>query len=186
MKKQVIVLGLSLFCFSIAFSQSGSKSQSSYNSAIGGRFGTGYDDLFSASYKRFLSGGPGAIELNLGLKPSYTYNYYYNGGNVSDGITMMNLSAAYEYHVPISAVPGLAWFVGGGLGFNWAFTTNDNYRGFGLNIFPTGGADYKFGNIPLDVSVDIRPRIRLASPSSYDYESFYFPDFGFSARFTID
>ena len=47
-----------------------------YHSAIGLRIGTGYSDLFSASYKVFLSDGPGALELNLGVKPAYSYAAY--------------------------------------------------------------------------------------------------------------
>ena len=45
--------------------------------------------------------------------------------------------------------------------------------------FPTGGADYKFGKIPLDVSVDIRPTFRVASPTYYNYENFISRILGF-------
>ena len=181
MKKSIILFCLTLFCFLAAFSQT------TYHSAIGLRIGTGYDDLFSASYKIFLSDGPGALELNLGVKPPYTSTGY--PGNVSynsSNITMMSFSASYQYHVPIAALPGFQWFVGGGLSLTNTFSDLDGYNGFGMGIFPTGGADYKFGKIPLDVSVDIRPTFRVVSPTYYDYENFYFPDFGFSARYTIN
>jgi hypothetical protein len=183
MKKSVILFCASLFCFLTSFSQN----NSTYHSAIGLRIGTGYDDLFSASYKVFLSGGPGALELNLGVKPPYSYDSYPgNPSYSSSNITMMSFSASYQYHVPIAAVNGLQWFVGGGFSLTNTFSDLDGYNGIGFGLFPTGGADYKFGNIPLDVSVDIRPTFRVASPTYYDYENFYFPDFGFSARFTIN
>ncbi len=70
MKKSVALFCFSLLCSLAAFSQN----TSTYHSAIGLRIGTGYDDLFSASYKIFLSDGPGALELNLGVKPPYTYD----------------------------------------------------------------------------------------------------------------
>jgi hypothetical protein len=181
MKIKLICLSLTIVCFTSAFTQT------TYQSAIGLRIGTGYSDLFSASFKTFLSGGPGALELNLGVKPSYTYTYG-NPGNPSyynSDITMMSFSASYQYHVPITALDGLQWFVGGGLTLTNTFSDQDGYNGIGLGIFPTGGVDYKFGNIPLDVSVDIRPTFRIASPTYYNYESVYFPDFGFSARYTL-
>ena len=183
MNRALFTFCLVLCIISTCFSQT-----TTYHSAIGIRFGTGYADLFSASYKTFLAGGPGALELNLGVKPSYTYSYgnpgvpsYYN-----DDITMMSFSASYQYHIPINAVPGLQWFVGGGFTLTNTFSENSDYDGIGFGLFPTGGADYKFGKIPLDVSVDIRPTFRVASPPYYNYENFYFPDFGFSARYTIN
>jgi hypothetical protein len=185
MKKSAILFCAALLCFFASFSQS--NTNSTYHSAIGLRIGTGYDDLFSASYKVFLSGGPGALELNLGVKPPYTYDGYPGNPSYNNSdITMMSFSASYQYHVPIAAVAGLQWFVGGGFSLTNTFSDLDGYDGIGFGLFPTGGADYKFGNIPLDVSVDIRPTFRVASPTYYDYENFYFPDFGFSARFTIN
>jgi hypothetical protein len=179
MKKTLVMVSLALITFSFAFSQT------TYQSAIGLRIGTGYSDLISASYKTFLSGSPGALELNLGVKPAY--NYYPGGLGYYDyaNITIMSFSASYQYHIPIVRVPGLQWFVGGGFTVTNSFSGNSNYSGIGFALFPTGGVDYKFGNIPLDVSVDIRPTFRITSPAYYNYENFYFPDFGFSARFTI-
>jgi hypothetical protein len=179
MKKSIVLVNF-LFLFLLT-----SSAQTTYHSAIGLRIGTGYADLFSASYKVFLSDGPGALELNLGVKPPYTYGVY-GYPYTNDDITMMSFSASYQYHFPIQAVPGLQWFIGGGLTLTNTFTDVDGYSGIGFGLFPTGGADYKFGKIPLDVSVDIRPTFRVASPTYYDYENFYFPDFGFSARYTIN
>jgi hypothetical protein len=159
-------------------------SQTTYQSAIGLRIGTGYYDLFSASYKTFLSSSASAIELDFGVKPATNYN---TGCCVveDNGNTMISFSASYQYHVPIVSLPGLQWFIGGGLALTNTFSDNSSYRGIGLGIFPTGGADYKFAKIPLAVSVDIRPTFRVASPAYYNYENFYFPDFGFSGRYTF-
>ncbi|MFT4024308.1 MAG: hypothetical protein QM664_11050 [Flavihumibacter sp.] len=54
-------------------------------------------------------------------------------------------------------MPGLQWYIGGGVAAYNSFSNKDYYRGFGLGLFPTGGVDYKFGNIPLNVSADFRP-----------------------------
>lgn len=180
MKKTLIILSLALFCTPFAFSQ-----VTTYHSAIGLRIGTGYSDLFSASYKVFLTGGPGAIELDLGIKPATNYRTGCCVLENSDN-TITSFSGSYQYHVPITAVPGLQWFVGGGFTLINTISDYDGYSGIGLGLFPTGGADYKFRKIPLDVSVDIRPTIRVASPQYYNYDNFYFPDFGFSARYTLN
>ena len=182
--KKALLFALLLSCFSGVFSQT------TYHSAIGIRLGTGYADLISASYKTFLAEGPGAIELDFGVKPATNYR---TGCCVIDSYdnTIMSFSGSYQYHVPISSVPGLQWFVGGGFLLTNTFTNNSfpgdsEYSGIGFGLFPTGGADYKFAKIPLNLSVDIRPTIRVASPHYYNYDNFYFPDFGLSARFTLN
>jgi hypothetical protein len=178
MKKALILVSLSVCCVASSFSQT------NYHSAIGLRIGTGYSDLISASFKTFIS-GPGALEFNLGVKPATDYR---TGCCVlnNSSYTILSFSASYQYHFPVPAVPGLQWFVGGGFTLTNTFSGNSDFSGIGLALFPTGGADYKFGKIPLDVSVDMRPTFRVASPPLYNYENFYFPDFGFSARYTIN
>lgn len=178
MKRPLIILSMAIIYFNTA------SSQTTYHTAIGVRLGTGYSDLLSLSLKTFISDGPGALEFNLGVKPATDYVTGCCNMDYSD-VTMISFSASYQYHVPITAVPGLQWFVGGGFTLNNTFSGNSNYSGIGLGMFPTGGGDYKFGKIPLDVSIDIRPTFRITSPSYYNYENFYFPDFGFSARYTI-
>jgi hypothetical protein len=177
MKKTFPVLCFFICCFTRSFSQT------TYHSAIGLRIGTGYSDLFSASYKVFLANGPGALELNLGFKPGMEAGCCVPNDSRN---TIMSFSASYQYHVPIQSLPGLQWFAGAGFTLTNTFSENSNYNGIGVGLFPTGGADYKFGGIPLDVSIDIRPTFRIVSPTYYNYENFYFPDFGFSARYTIN
>ncbi len=179
MKKRSILISLSIYCFSVAFSQT------VYHSAIGIRLGTGYYDLVSASYKTFLYDSPGAVEFNLGVQPATHYSTGWCGLNYNNS-TIMSFSASYQFHFPITPVPGLQWFLGGGLILTNTFASNSDYSGIGFGLFPSGGADYKFGKIPLAVSADIRPTFRIASPRLYNYDNFYFPDFGFSARYIIN
>ena len=150
-------------------------SQNTYKTAVGLRVGDGYYDLISASLKTFIGDSPGAVELNIGFR---NYGYY--------GFSWFNLSASlsYQYHFDISAVKGLKWFVGAGATAFNTFSSYKDYKGFGLGIFPTAGADYKFANIPLDVSFDIRPTIGIIKPYTY-YDNFYLGNVGVSARYTI-
>ena len=169
MKKSIFILVSALLAVVSGFSQS------KYQSAAGLRIASGYADVISASFKTFIGESPSAVELNLGLKPGY--------GNYD--VFNLSLSASYQYHFPIAQVDGLQWFVGGGLIGYRSFSSYSQYRGFGLGIFPTGGIDYKFAAIPLNLSADLRPTIRIAAPEYYDYSNFYFGNFGVSARYTF-
>jgi hypothetical protein len=155
-----------------------SVAQSTYKSAIGGRFSNGYFDAVSGSYKTFVT-QHGALEFNLGFR-GRSYGSF-------DWVTVA-FSAAYQHHFDIKPVPGLRWFVGGGLSVYNSFSNDERYRGFGMGIFPTGGIDYKFSNIPLNLTADIRPTISIADPydDNYNgYKSFNGGNFGVAVRYTF-
>jgi hypothetical protein len=151
--------------------------QTTYDNSIGIRLGTGYYDIFSASFKTFISSSPSALEFDLGFKPQ-SYGYGLDAFNLS-------FSAAYQYHFDIAAVPGLRWFIGGGLSaYNTFVSSNQYYQsGFGMGVFPTGGADYKIAKIPLAVSLDFRPTFGFVRPN--DYYSYDYFSLGLSARYTF-
>lgn len=165
-----------VFVFSFCMFSAQAQEGSSYKSGIGLRAGGGYYDLIAASYKTFLT-DPGALELNLGFRPYAGIYSSYNWFNLS-------FSASYQHHFPIGSIEGFKWFVGGGATAFNTFSNYDDYRGFGLGVFPTGGVDYKFANIPLNVSADFRPTIALIKPYSY-YSSFYAGNVGASVRYTF-
>lgn len=151
---------------------------SGYKNAIGIRAGGGYYDLISASYKTFIT-EQGAIELNLGFRPEvYRGLSDYNQFHVA-------FSAAYQHHFDIKPVEGLRWFIGGGATVYNTFSSNKDLRGVGVGLFPTGGADYKFNNIPLNVSADFRPTFAIVKPDYYHYSTFTANNFGVSARYTF-
>ncbi len=170
MKKRLLILVCSFGMLVSASAQDGD-----YKSAIGGRVGPSYSSFdIAGSYKFFIT-KPGAIELNVGVRP-YTYSH---------SALDLTFSASYQHHFPIGNVEGLKWFVGGGLspvlGVGDYYDYYDRKR-FGLEIFPTGGADYKFGNIPLNVSVDFRPTIALNDR----YGRSFYPSAGASVRYTLN
>jgi len=184
MKKLICIVIVALGFSSAAFSQSKSSNpsfnSSNYTSGIGVRLGTAYYDIFSASFKTFLAETPGALELNLGFRPQ-TYHY---GGNGYD-VLYLSFAASYQYHFDIKPVPGFKWFIGGGISMYNAFVSDNSAysSGFGLGLFPTGGVDYKFSTIPLDLSADLRPTFGLTRPNdAYDY---FTVNFGVSARYTF-
>jgi opacity protein-like surface antigen len=154
---------------------------STYKSAVGIRLSGGYYDLISASLKTFIT-QQGALEFNLGGHGDEGFGYRW---------FVLSASGSYQHHFDIPAVEGLKWFIGGGLTIFNSFSKDDNRDGFGLAIFPTGGADYKFAGIPLDVSVDFRPTIGIVNPYDNEvrapkpYSGFYVGNFGASARYTF-
>ncbi len=166
--KKIINLFIFVTIFSVA-----ANAQSDYKSAIGLRFGSGYYDLVSATYKTFIS-EPGAIELTLGFR-----------GYGVPGYSWFNLavSGAYEHHFDIKPVDGLKWFLGAGVIASNTFSSYDTYSGVGLGIFPTAGVDYKFASIPLNLSVDIRPTFNIIDPYA-GYNRFY-GNGAFAARYTF-
>jgi len=171
MKKTILLVALTAM-FGVA-----ANAQSTYKSAIGGRFGTTYYDVGSVSYKFFVT-QPGAVELNFGVG-SRGYSY------VSDDFRTfyLHFSGAYQHHFNIP-VDGLRWFVGGGAVVYNGFANDryKEYRGVGVGLFPTGGIDYKFSKIPLNLTADVRPTFLVTAP---DYYNSFEANVGVAIRYTI-
>ena len=102
--------------------------------------------------------------------------------------TTLSASGSFQYHFDIGDIAGFKWFVGGGATVFHSFYNNSkygsttDYGGSGFGIFPTGGVDYKFANIPLNLSVDARPTIIVAGGSAYNS---FNGSAGISARYTF-
>ncbi len=111
------------------------------------------------------------------LNNSVSVKYFLNQSNALEGLisfgSRFGLGVLYETHKPTTAA-GLNWFLGGG-GYV-GFQNNNTFLG------PTGiiGLDYKFNNIPLNLSIDWKPELDIIPNINF------VPDaFGLSARFTF-
>ena len=111
------------------------------------------------------------------LNNSVSLKYFLNQQNALEGLvsfgSRFGLGALYEVHKPTTAT-GLNWFFGGGAYVG--FQNSNSYFG------PTGiiGLDYKFTNIPLNLSLDWKPELDIIPSINF------VPDaFGLSARFTF-
>jgi hypothetical protein len=93
------------------------------------------------------------------------------------------IGALYEIHKPLST-EGLQWFYGGGgyLGFVKSYNPNKQKNETDLNVGAQGvlGLDYKFVNLPLNISLDWKPELNLVSDINFEPAAI-----GFSARFTF-
>ena len=168
--KKVVLFFLVAVSFSLHLKAQGG---SDYKSAIGMRLGTTYYDVVSFSFKTFIS-PQGALEFNAGFG-SKGYDHGHAGA--------LSFSGTYQHHFDIKPVAGLKWFIGGGATIFNTFSDHDDYDGFGFGIYPTGGVDYKFSNIPLNLTADIRPTFLVANPNNHN--NGFIGNLGIAARYTF-
>lgn len=88
-----------------------------------------------------------------------------------------------EKHKPLSA-EGLNWYYGAGgyLGFIKTYNPNKLRNETNTNFGAQGviGIDYKFTNIPLNLSIDWKPELNIVSDINFEPAAV-----GFTARFTF-
>lgn len=101
----------------------------------------------------------------------------------SFGEPTLALGGLVEVHKPLST-PGLQWYYGGGayLGFVKTFNPNKNINETNTNFGGQGvvGLDYKFVNLPLNISLDWKPELNLVSDINFEPAAI-----GFTARFVF-
>ena len=150
MKRSVALLFIVTSFAISSTAQNGGK----YSNALGVRLGSSVPAIKNGiSFKHLM--GNKAIEAILSF---------------GDGTALCGL---YEIHKPL-ATANLQWFIGAGgyVGLN----NSTNIAG-GAGII---GLDYKFDQIPLNISLDWKPEINLVSKIGYESSGL-----GFSARFTF-
>ncbi|MDR0694241.1 MAG: hypothetical protein LBF81_02950 [Prevotellaceae bacterium] len=112
-----------------------------YERSIGLRLGT----VVGGSYKQFLHTA-GALEAILDLDIVHQSRMSVRG------------TVLYEYHFPIRAVDGLAWYIGAGItaGAKIGDTTDKPFL-FGADVL--GGVEYKLMTLPLCFAFDFDPKL---------------------------
>ena len=143
----------------ISFSQTKLSAQamgSSYKTALGVKFyPTG------VSLKTFV-GSSAALEL-LG--------YFYDRGTRITGL--------YEYHSNLTDGGNLKWYIGPGAHVG---LYNKNFFSGGTSVGIDGvlGLDYKFSNLPINISIDWQPSYEFGN-----YDGFISNSGGIGVRFTF-
>lgn len=94
------------------------------------------------------------------------------------------LGALYEIHKPLSN-SGIQWFYGGGgyIAFVKTYNPNKARDETDVNFGAQGviGMDYKFANIPLNLSLDWKPELNIVGDINFEPAAI-----GFTARFTFN
>ncbi len=146
----------------IVFSNTEASAQSTYKNAIGGRFG----EANGITFKTFLN-EKAALDLILNFQSRKNYSYF-------------RLTGLYEVHKPIQNAAGLRYYYGGGGTLGSVrykdFDESDLY----VSVDGVLGLDYKFDELPLNVSLDWKPAIEVAPNTEFDARGF-----GLSVRFTF-
>ncbi len=140
-----MILLSSLFLLMGFFSQAQMVEQN-YKTAVGIKFYPA-----GLTVKHFVS-DKAAVE---GLLYSWTYG--------------ARLTALYEFHGNISDVEGLKWYAGPGAHLQfWKSIWKGAYGGVGLGIDGVVGLDYKFKDLPINLSVDWQPSYNITGWSHFE------------------
>lgn len=158
MKKLIFI---SLLIMAVAFT----ASSQTYKTGIGVR----------------LSSSPAMVNNSISLK------HFLNERSAIEALFSFGdplaIGALYEVHKPFST-EGLQWFYGGGgyLGFVKTWNPNKQRNETDANFGAQGvlGLDYKFANIPLNLSLDWKPELNLVSDINFEPAAV-----GFTVRFTF-
>lgn len=134
------------------------------SNAIGVRLGGGQGFGAELSYQKGL-GGINRLEADLGYR-SYAHSSW------------MSLTALYQAHFDINAIPNLGWYAG--VGPRIDLYTGGGDAALALGICGQAGLDYQFNALPVQLSLDIRPCFTV-----YPATSFYWGDIALGIRYTF-
>ena len=105
----------------------------------------------------------------------FFYKYFLNENHALEGLVSFDpvaIGALYVFHRPLGAA-GFQWYFGGG-GFV-AFSGDDVFGAMGVV-----GLDYKFQNLPLNLSLDWKPELNIVKDISFEAAAI-----GLSIRFAF-
>ena len=108
---------------------------------------------------------------------SVSIKHFLNNRTAIEGLLSFSdplaIGALFEIHKPFSETGGLKWYYGGG-----------GYVGFGnsasFGAMGVIGLDYKFSNIPLNLSLDWKPELNIVTDINFEPAAV-----GFTVRFTF-
>ena len=141
------------FCATLAFACNSGQAQD-YRMALGARISSGGPALNNSATFRYFLNDQAAVEAMVSFDPGA-------------------VGALYEVFRPVTNLQGLKFFFGGGAYGGWG---NGQYLGAQGIV----GLDYKFNNVPINLSVDWKPELNLVN------EIFFEPSaLGLSVRFTF-
>ena len=145
MKKFFLIMAAALAMAATANAQS---------NALGARIGGGQGYGAELSYQRGLGGN--RLEADLGLR-------------LGDHFTAFNLTGIYQWTGTIAGNFGWYAGVGASAGF-WTWESgHDSDGNIGLAIAAQAGLEYNFQAMPIQLSLDIRPKFYLLPSTDFHW-----------------
>ena len=128
-----------------------------------------------------LSSSPAIVNNSISIKHFVTEKAAIEGlFSFGDPLA---IGALLEIHEPLGT-PGLQWYYGGGayLGFVKSYNVNTDKNETNTNFGAQGvlGLDYKFANVPVNLSIDWKPELNLVTDINFEPAAV-----GLTARFTF-
>lgn len=149
---KTIVKIISVFVLTVCFFSASAQ----YKSAAGLRF---EDNFFLGSYK-----------LNMNDRMSVEA---FGGFDTQSIVNYTKIGAEVQLNTEIENVQALRWFYGAGAGLIFGDIS-------GVQAYGTGGLDYYFEDIPLNLSFELMPGIYFG-----DFGGDFEVDFALSARYIL-
>lgn len=139
----------------------------------------------NSGYKTAL--GVRLSSSNAMINNSISVKHFLNDKMAIEGLLSFGdplaIGALVELHQPMTA-SGLTWYYGGGayIGFLKKVNTTTQKTTTDPNFGAQGviGLDYKFNNIPLNLSLDWKPELNIVTDINFEPAAI-----GFTARFTF-
>ena len=146
---------------------------------------TGSLNAQNSGYKTAL--GVRLSSSNAMINNSVSVKHFLNDKMAIEGLLSFGdplaIGALVELHQPMTAT-GLTWYYGGGayIGFLKKVNTTTQKTTTDPNFGAQGviGLDYKFSNIPLNISLDWKPELNIVTDINFEPAAI-----GFTARFTF-
>lgn len=164
MKRKLIALLVAIIFVGIGRQQAVAQESSTYERAIGGRFGVAN----GITYKHFLNESH-AIDGIVNFQGNRSFRIF-------------KLMGLYEIHQPINFidVDGMQWYYGfgGGLG-SYRYKDTDE-SGLAWSFDGVIGIDYKIPTAPINLSLDWKPTMELTPESGVRFDGI-----GLSIRFVF-
>ena len=91
----------------------------------------------------------------------------------------VSIGALLEIHKPLTGTEGLKWFYGAGAYIGFDSDKAKESRNL-MGAMGVVGLDYKFSNVPLNISLDWKPELHIIDDINFEPSAV-----GFTARFTF-
>lgn len=153
----------------------------SFAVAVIGLFNTAFAQDYKTALGVRLSSAAAMVNNSVSIKHFITEKTAIEG-LLSFG-DPLSIGALVEFYKPLAA-SGLTYFYGGGgyIGFVKTLNTTTQKTNTDPNFGAQGviGLDYKFTNVPLNISLDWKPELNIVTDINFEPAAI-----GFTARFTF-